>query len=165
MYQYKHPKCLLICLNIAHHPETPYLSLGLTHDDIEKITHRKLPVGGSHNIICQCHIKYSLRAIPTRRLGKDRHYNRPATGDYSADLPVGMTHLLGDWATDRRATAVAGRLGTADLYQACLIFHCPATSRRDCLSPSGYGPLYKGQQFVIIHDIVHIKWQFVQTVS
>ena len=34
-----------------------------------------------------------------------------------------MAYLLGDWATDRPATVVAGQLGTADLYQACLIFH------------------------------------------
>ena len=34
-----------------------------------------------------------------------------------------MAYLLGDWATNRRATAVAGRLGTADLYQTSLIFH------------------------------------------
>ena len=34
-----------------------------------------------------------------------------------------MAYLLGNWATDRQATAIAGRLGTADLYQACLIFH------------------------------------------
>ena len=54
----------------------------------------------------------TLRAIPIRRSWQDRRYN-----------PVGMAYLLGDWATDRPATTVAGRLGTADLYQACLIFH------------------------------------------
>ena len=65
----------------------------------------------------------------------------------TANHPVGMAYLLGNWATDRRMTAVAGRLGTADLYQACLIFHrrldcrCQATSRRGCESLSGYGSL------------------------
>ena len=41
--------------------------------------------------------------------------------DFSADHPVGMAYLLGNWATDRQATAVAGRRETANLYQACLI--------------------------------------------
>ena len=34
-----------------------------------------------------------------------------------------LPYSLGNWATDCQATAVAVRLGTADLYQACLIFH------------------------------------------
>ena len=34
-----------------------------------------------------------------------------------------MPYLLGNWATDRRATRIAGQLGTADLYQTCLIFY------------------------------------------
>ena len=72
----------------------------------------------------------SLRAIPTRQLGKERRYNRSATADYSADLPVGMTYLLGDRAPDRREMAVAGRLCTADLYQACWIFHCRLIAKR-----------------------------------
>ena len=36
---------------------------------------------------------------------------------------VGMAYLLGDSETDRQAIAVAGK--TANLYQACLIFHWP----------------------------------------
>ena len=87
----------------------------------------------------------------------NRRYNRLTTADCTADCTtdclVGMAYLLGNWATGRRATAVAGRWETADLYQACLIFHRrlvarrrsspgnqSATSRRWCQSSSGYGP-------------------------
>ena len=41
------------------------------------------------------------------------------TGYSSPDHPVGMACLLGNWVTDCRATDWI----TADLYQACLIFH------------------------------------------
>ena len=47
-----------------------------------------------------------------------------AVADSSTDHPVGMAYLLGNWATDRQALAVAGRWIDADLYQARLIFHC-----------------------------------------
>ena len=89
-----------------------------------------------------------LRAIPNRPMTAD------CTADCTTDCLVGMAYLLGNWATGRRATAIAGRLENADLYQACLIFHrrlvarrrsSPgnqlATSRRWYQSSSGYGPL------------------------
>ena len=49
-------------------------------------------------------------------------------------LSVGrsMVYLLGNWATDRRAIAVAGQLETTDLYQACLIFHCQPVAHATC---------------------------------
>ena len=61
--------------------------------------------------------------------------------------------IAGRSAGDQRAISVAGRLGTADLYQTYLIFHRrlvagrlpspgdqSATSRHGCQSSSGYGP-------------------------
>ena len=46
-----------------------------------------------------------------------------SSADSSTDHPVGMAYLLGNWVIDHVVTAVAGRLGTADLCQAYLIFH------------------------------------------
>ena len=52
----------------------------------------------------------SLRAIPTWQLWCNRQYNRLATavctGNSTADHPVGMAYLLGNWATGRRATGL-----------------------------------------------------------
>ena len=67
------------------------------------------------------------------------------SADSSADLPVGMAYLLGNWATNRRATTVVGRLGTADLYQACLIFHRVSVAV-DCL----LGMTLKGELDILI---------------
>ena len=69
-----------------------------------------------------------LRAIPTRRSALQSYCATIA--DCSANRLVGMVYLVGNWATDRRATAGTGRLGTADLYQACLIFHRRLVARR-----------------------------------
>ena len=54
---------------------------------------------------------------------------------------MGMTYLLGYWPTDCRTIAGDGRRRDADLYQACLIFHCRLIARA-CQSSSGYGPLW-----------------------
>ena len=51
-----------------------------------------------------------------------------------------LAYLLGDWATDWRATASLGDGETTDTYQACLIFS-PPTDRPVTKGPSGYGPL------------------------
>ena len=52
------------------------------------------------------------------------------TADSTADRPVGMAYLLGDWATDRWAIAVARRPGDRRLNQICLIFHRRLVARR-----------------------------------
>ena len=69
----------------------------------------------------------TLRAIPTRRLWQDRRYNRLAIADYGNDYsagdPVGMAYLLGNWATESGRPLSPDNGETADLYQACLIFH------------------------------------------
>ena len=55
--------------------------------------------------------------------------------DSVADLPVGIAYLLGNWATDRRATAVAGRLGDHRLISN--MFDQWLRTEQ----PSGYAPL------------------------
>ena len=80
---------------------------------------------GTENLLKSPFISCCLRAIPTWRLWCDRRHNRPKTDDCAPDCapdhPVGMPYLLDNWATDR--WAIAGQRETADLYQACLIFH------------------------------------------
>ena len=128
------------------------------------------------------HYSYScvtLRAIPTRRLWCDRRYNREynrrttahCTADCTADHPVGRAYLLGHLATDRRATAVAGRWEVADLYQGCLIFHRrlvgrrrPSPGNRGCQLSSGYCPLnakrwYSGSS--LCQSIFHVSIGFI----
>ena len=55
-----------------------------------------------------------------------------------ADHPVGMAYLLGDWATDRKATAVAGRQGDhwliSSMFDISSPTDRPATS---CSDPVG----------------------------
>ena len=52
------------------------------------------------------------------------------TADSTADCPVSMAYLLGDWATDCSAIAVARRPGDRRLNQTCLIFHRRLVARR-----------------------------------
>ena len=52
------------------------------------------------------------------------------TADSTADRPVGMTYLLGDWATDCWAIAVDRQPGDRRLNQTCLIFQRRLVARR-----------------------------------
>ena len=58
--------------------------------------------------------------------------------DCIADDLIGMAYQLGNWPTIARRLVSPGDWVTADLYQACLIFHPSRTERS-----SGYGPFMK----------------------
>ena len=63
------------------------------------------------------------------------------TADCTANHPVGMAYKLGKWLTIAGRPESPGNWMTADLYQACLIFHHQLVDRRGCQSCSGHGPL------------------------
>ena len=60
-----------------------------------------------------------------------------------ADHPVGMAFLLGNWATDRRVTRIAGRLDDHQLISNMFDISLPTgrstTGRHGCQSFSGMG--------------------------
>ena len=66
-------------------------------------------------------------AVDINRNGRKGPYPLGDFGmtNFVANLPVGMAYLLGNWATDRRAIAVAGKLGDRRLISSMFDISLP----------------------------------------
>ena len=97
--------------------KTPYLRHGLKGTNLygymgqvallqdQNISKTKTFQDFKHAMIYLRPLKSFQRAIPTWRLWYKWRYNPRTTADCTADHPVGMVYLLGNWATDRWAIA------------------------------------------------------------
>ena len=74
------------------------------------------------------------RPYPLGNFGQIGANNRLATANYSAGDSVFMAYLLGDWATDGQAIAVAGGTGRPPTYIKHVLISSPTDRRATTIS-------------------------------